>query len=140
MSPHTRGFTLIEVLVALAVIAVGAAAVLSSLDTAARAVDRVRERTFAGWIAMNRVVETRLLRATNLKESRADGDIELAGRRWHWEEKVSPTTFTGLWRIEVRVRAAESPDWLAERQGALGESLAPAGSGRDPWDINAVNP
>ena len=64
----------------------------------------------------------------------------MAGRRWHWEEKVGPTAFTGLWRVEVRVRAADSTDWLAERQGALSESLAPTGSGRDPWDINAVNP
>ena len=140
MSTRARAFTLIEVLVALAVIAVGAAAVLSSLDTAARAADRVRERTFAGWVAMNRVVETRLLRATNLKESSTDGEVEMAGRRWHWEETVRPTSFTGLWRIEVRVRAADSTNWLAERQGALGESLAPAGVGRDPWDLNAVNP
>lgn len=140
MNDARRGFTLVEVLVALTIIAVGAAAVLTSLDTAARAAERVRERSFAGWVAMNRVTETRLLRAADLKESSTSGDLEFATRRWHWEEKVERTAFEGLWRIQVRVRATESNDWLAERQGALGGALLPIGQGRDPWEITAVPP
>lgn len=140
MNRRANGFTLIEVLVALAIIAVAATAILRALDTAARATDRVRERAFAGWVAMNRITETRLLRAANPNESSTSGDSEMAGRRWAWEEKIEPSSFPRLYRIVVRVRAADSNDWIVERQGALGESLTRNGSGRDPFDNNAVSP
>jgi type II secretion system protein I len=50
---HRRGFTLIEVLVALIIVALGAAAVLTALRTAADSAQRQRERMLAGQVAMN---------------------------------------------------------------------------------------
>ena len=55
-----RGFTLVEVLVALIIVALGSAAMLSALASSARAAERIRERMIAGFVAMNRLTETRL--------------------------------------------------------------------------------
>jgi|DEB19_MinimDraft_3_1074340.scaffolds.fasta_scaffold06248_4 general secretion pathway protein I len=133
--PQTRtGFTLIEVLVALAVIAVGAAAVLTALNTAAGATARVSERMLAEFVAVNRITETRLLRAERLQPGESSGETELGGRRWFWQETVSKAPLPGVLRIDVRVRARDEQEWILERSGAVGAALAPAGSGPDPRD------
>ena len=54
------GFTLIEVLVALAIVAIGMAAVLGALNSSADTVSYLRDKTFAQWVALNRIAGLRL--------------------------------------------------------------------------------
>ncbi len=58
-----RGFTLIEVLVALAIVAIGMAALLSALSSSADSASYLRDKTFAEWVALNRIEEVRLASA-----------------------------------------------------------------------------
>ena len=55
-----RGFTLIEVLVALAIVAIGMAAVLGTLTSSANTVVYLRDKTFANWVALNQIAQLRL--------------------------------------------------------------------------------
>ena len=55
-----RGFSLIEVLVALAVVAIALVALLAAAGRMARDADHRRELTLADWVAANVLVETRL--------------------------------------------------------------------------------
>ena len=54
------GFTLVEVLVALVVVALGLAALMVAVQGAARTSGYLRDKTLAQWIALNRLAEVRL--------------------------------------------------------------------------------
>lgn len=96
------GFSLIEVLVALVVVAVA----LGALGMAgARVLDAQREleqRTLALWVADNRIAEMRLAQDRLAPGSRS-GTTRMAGRDWRWRAQVQPAPGEVLWRIDVAV-------------------------------------
>lgn len=105
------GFTLIEVVVAIAIVALGLGALFNVLANTASNIGSLRERTFASWIANNRIAEVRLATVFPSVE-RTTGELEYAGTKWRYEQVVSQTQVEGLRRIDVRVGpkdAAPSP-------------------------------
>ena len=98
-----RGFTLVEVVVALAIVAIGMLAVFKTIGDTVHNVTDLRDRTFATWIADNRITEIRISGEMPSVEE-TTGEVEFAGRRWHWVTKVSQTQVRGLRRIDVTVR------------------------------------
>jgi general secretion pathway protein I len=104
-----RGFTLIEVVVALAIVAIGMLAVFKTIGDSVNNVSELRDRSFAGWIADNRITELRLSGQMPSVEETA-GEVEFAGRQWHWVTTVSQTQVQGLRRIDVRVRRDSDPE------------------------------
>jgi general secretion pathway protein I len=129
---HRRGFTLIEVLVALIIVALGAAAVLTALRTAADSAQRQRERMLAGQVAMNRITETRLEPEWPSTGTR-EGSAEMGGRRWQWRQEIGRTPFDGVVQITVRVRPEVQSGLTLT--GARGRSLL-ADPGADRlWDL-----
>jgi len=104
-----RGFTLIEVVVALAIVAIGMLAVFKTIGDSVNNVEALRDRSFAGWIADNRITEIRLSGQLPSVEETA-GEIEFAGRQWHWVTKVSQTQVQGMRRIDVSVRRDGDPE------------------------------
>lgn len=95
------GFTLIEVVVALAVIALALTALGMS---GMRAIDSQREieqRSLALWLADNRLAEARL--QPSLQSGVIRGREDLGGRQWSWQRSVEPTPGGQLWRIDVVV-------------------------------------
>ncbi|MEW6168332.1 MAG: type II secretion system minor pseudopilin GspI [Pseudomonadota bacterium] len=99
---RVRGFTLIEILVAVAVLAIAMSAILSGMARYADNVGRLRERTVALWVAHNRLTEIELQPVwPNVGES--DGETQLGGITWIWEAEVKETTDENLRRIDIRV-------------------------------------
>ncbi len=135
------GFTLIEVLVALAVAAIGLAAVLAIVTNTANAAAGVRERTFAAWIASNRIAETRLSDAFPSVD-RTTGEVEFAGARWVWEQTVTQTEVPGMRRLDVRVRLAAGPEdaFLGTVSGFVSRAQMANLATTTPWDqpVNAA--
>jgi general secretion pathway protein I len=124
-----RGFTLIEVLVALAIVAVGMAALLGAMTSAADTSVYLRDKMFAEWIALNRVEETRLSTRRPSK-GKSDGEVEYAGRKWRWEQDVLETEVPGLLRIDVKVRPSEisastKGAWFTTTSGIIGDAISP---------------
>jgi len=117
----TRGFTLIEVLVALAIVALGSSAMMVALTTATDSTTHLRDRQFAEWIALNRLAETRLTRATP-EAGRSAGELEYAGKRWRWEQEIAAAELSDLWQITVRVAPLDDDDWFDVR-GYWGERI-----------------
>jgi general secretion pathway protein I len=99
----SRGFTLVEVVVALAIVAIGMLAVFKTIGDTVHNVSDLRDRTFAAWIADNRITEVRISGEMPSVDETA-GELEYAGRRWHWVTNVSQTQVAGLRRIDVGVR------------------------------------
>lgn len=103
------GFTLIEVLVALAVVAIALGALVRAVGQGAATAAALRERAVARWVALNRIAALELAQAWPAPGTRT-GTAEMAGRRWRWEERVRPTDVPTLRRVEVTVRASEGRD------------------------------
>src|SRR5690606_11789375 len=55
-----RGFTLLEVMVAMAIVSIGLIAVFNAIIQMAHSTSTLRERALADWIAMNQISEIRL--------------------------------------------------------------------------------
>lgn len=139
-----RGFTLVEVLVAIVIVALGSAAVLSSLRTAADSAARQRERMFAGYVAMNRLVETRLEPEWPAVGT-SEGAVEMAGVRWQWRQEITRTPFAGVLQVTVSARPAPAAadkagsgrdgGWVVTLTGARGRSVAPDPAQDRLWDL-----
>lgn len=131
-----RGFTLVEILVALVIVAVGMGAVLAALSSAAGSTAHLRDKTFAQWIALNRIAEVRLEGRVPSK-GKSTGDVEYAGRRWRWEQEVLELEVPGIVRLDVRVQPADSAQskaWLGTATGVVGDAVAPPDGVLPAWD------
>ena len=98
-----RGFTLLEVLVALAVLAAALGALIAGIGQSADNAARLRDQTFAQWVAMNTIVETQLSEGFPRAGTRKGASL-LADREWHWTLTISGTPDKDLMRIDVEVR------------------------------------
>lgn len=99
-----RGFTLIEVLVALMVFGLIATAASQVGSQYLNSFERVRDLTLASWIAGNRMNEVRLQEAFPSVSENSD-ELEYAGRRWRVITEVSDTDEDSMRRVVVRVEA-----------------------------------
>jgi general secretion pathway protein I len=107
-----NGFTLLEVLVALAVLAVALAALLKAGAESTRSVSYLRDRTIAGWVAANAVNQVWL--RGSLPSGGQRGTQFMAGREWRWELQISPTADPDLRRLDVRVSGIDDAAVLTE--------------------------
>jgi general secretion pathway protein I len=101
-APPARGFTLLEVLVALAIVAVALVALVRLAASGTQIRSQMETRTLAHWVAVNRVAALRAgaeWPAPGMTEGRA----EQAGRLWTWRQEVSPTPDPDIREIRVRV-------------------------------------
>jgi general secretion pathway protein I len=98
-----RGFTLIEVLIALAIVAMSVGALLGTLTSAASNISYLRDKTLAEWVALNRLAEIRISQQMPDKGKRA-GNAVMGGMRWQWEQEVVELPVKGMFRVDVRAR------------------------------------
>ena len=133
------GFTLIEVLVALVIAALGLAAVLSVVTNSARDATYLRDKTLASWIALNQIT---LVRISNSMPSvdKTSGDVEFANGKWKWQQTVTQTDVPGMRRLDVAVRHAEDPENspVATLSGFVGRTQVQAPPSTTSWEYTAV--
>jgi general secretion pathway protein I len=129
------GFTLVEVVVALAIVAIGMLAVFKTIGDTVNNVSYLRDRTFAAWIADNRITEIRVSGEMPSVDETA-GDLEYAGRQWHWITKVSQTQVEGLRRVDVSVRREGDAEdsALVSLAGFVGATATAAPRTRIDWN------
>lgn len=97
-----RGFTLLEVLVALAIFAVVAASVLTASARSLQIASQLEDKTLAMWIADNRLSELQLAE-TPPGDGRDQGELAFAGRRWQWQSEIQATSEPSMRRVTLWV-------------------------------------
>ena len=103
------GFTLVEVMVALAVVAVALPALLLTLSQQLDGLRYLEDRRQAQWIAANRLAELRLVLGAKgtLQTGQVSGTEELAGRSWFWWSEGEETQVPGFFRYKIAVSDQE---------------------------------
>lgn len=114
-----QGFTLIEVLVALAVLTIALAAVMRAISQSIDTSASLRDRTISMWVAQNRLVTHQIQRDFPALDT-TEGESEMAGKVWRWREEVKPAPGEpDMRQIHIEVRAESGTQSLARLIGFL---------------------
>ena len=137
MNPSQRagGFTLVEVLVALMIVAVGLTALMVAVNGTARTSGFLRDKTLAQWIALNRLTEVRL-NVVKFGQNTDTGELVFGNRKWHYDTRYFDTSIASMKRVVVRVYLGDAKtkgNPIAQAVGFLGSSLATPGSTTVEW-------
>ncbi len=98
-----RGFTLIEIVVAVAVLATAMGAIITGMARYADNAGDLRDKTVALWVAHNRLAEIEL-EPQWPELGKSDGDVEMAGVDWRWFVTISETPDPNVRRVDIRVQ------------------------------------
>lgn len=126
---HAQGFTLIEVMIALVIISISLTGMAVTMGRMLDNATVLRERTYASWIAQNRIVEMRLA-GTAPETGTTTGEVEYANTFWEWRAEVSETGVENLYRIDVEVSFPGAEGLIRKVTGFVGEPIAPGQSNR----------
>jgi general secretion pathway protein I len=139
-SRRQRGFTLVEVLVALMIVAMALAALMVAVSGTARTSGYLRDKTLAQWMALNRLSEVRL-NLNKFGENTDTGEINFANRTWHYDTRYFDTSVTTMKRVVVRVYAGDAKtkgNPIAESTGFLGSSIGTPGGSNVDWTTGST--
>ena len=125
------GFTLVEVMVALTIVAFSLTAIAASMNQMIDAANAMRERTYASWIALNKIAELRLANVTP-EVSSTSGEVDYANAQWTWRAVVSETGIESFYRVDISVSLAGSDYNIRTVTGFIGEPM-PVGQSNRIW-------
>ena len=129
---RARGFTLLEVMVALAIVSLSLVTVAASMNQMIGSATTMQERTYASWIAQNKIAEMRL--ANVMPEvSSSSGEVEFGNSRWVWRAVVSETGVANFRRIDVTVSNADDDYEIRTVTGFIGEPQSAPGRAFGIW-------
>lgn len=99
---NQHGFTLVEVLVAVAILALSLGVFVTGGSRYADHARYIQDKSLALWVARNRLIEYRI--AEHWPDTgRDDGRAEMGGREWAWESEIEESPDPAVRRAEVRV-------------------------------------
>lgn len=103
-----QGFTLLETLVALAILAIALAGALRASSASTTHAGEMRTRLLADWVAQNRLA-MHMAKGDYPNTGMQDGEDTQAGMRLLWHEEVSSTPNPAFRRVEITVFAPDDP-------------------------------
>ena len=112
------GFTLVEVMVALAIVAIALPALVFAYLQYVDSTGYLRDKLLATQVVENKWAEVQLLNAEknfNL-DGEQRGQYELAERTWYWRLEKEKTEVDGFFRYELAVSQAEDDDFPLQTQ------------------------
>lgn len=113
MNRRANGFTLIELMIAMAVFAIAGVAVMRATTEHIRAMGMIEEMTMAGYVAENQLQLARL--ETRWPPQPREGEAEMAKNRWKWVLEVLETDDAEFRMLKVTVRPVEEPERIVSR-------------------------
>ncbi|WP_299652007.1 type II secretion system minor pseudopilin GspI [uncultured Tateyamaria sp.] len=107
-APKTDGFSLIETLVAMTVLAVSSSVILSATEAHTHTVTAVTDRTIARWVAQNAMVQLEARREMS-------GTVQMGGTEWEVRVDQSATPDPDLERVDILVATTVARDVVLAR-------------------------
>lgn len=133
-----HGFTLLEVIVALAVVALGLIAAFNGVIQITSGASYMRERTLANWVAMNELTRIRVS-GVFPEVSESDGDVEFGLVTYRWRANVSETGVDDLRRIDMEVAYVDSPDEIISTATGFVSPRPPPLSSARSWSTGSTD-
>ena len=127
-----RGFTLLEVVVALLIVALGLAAAVELTTLAAGNALSMQQKTLADWVAMDRLAALRL--AAGLPGAGSErGSSLMGGTRFYWRQQISGGALPQVRNVYIEVAASSAGPALVRIDSSLSAALVQsAGAGLAP--------
>lgn len=110
MRRRDRGFTLIEVMVALAVVAIALPALLVALYQQIDSTAYLRDKSLAHMVAANKLTELHILSRArqSLLQGKDGGVAQMGEREWYWWLQSEATEVEQFYRVEINVALDEA--------------------------------
>lgn len=102
MNKKNTGFTLLEVMIALFIVAVALGGAIKVIGNASQNASRLADRTFANWVALNQMAELRI-KGEWPRIGETKGEQEMSGRTWSWLQTTIKTDDDNIKRVELSV-------------------------------------
>lgn len=122
------GFTLVEVMVALLIVAVAISSLLFQMMSTIDNTAYLRDKTIAHWVALNQLelVYIENQHTNKLRSRSQSGSEVMAGREWFWSVKPLKGVAEGFQQLEVSVRrAANDESSVVTAMGLIDEFHTP---------------
>lgn len=119
MTGTQRGVSLLECLIALAILAIAIAAAYRSIGVTTSQQPELRERLLAEWIAQDRLAEHRISNYWTDDTNTAEGTVEQGGQVFTWREEYKSTPNPGFRSVEIQVMRPGSDHALARMRGFI---------------------
>ncbi len=100
-----HGFTLVEVLIALAILSIALAATMRATAMATTSADEVKIKTYATWVAQNRIAELTARRVFPASGEQS-GQATMAGINFYWQQTTNDTPNVEFRKVDVAVMVA----------------------------------
>jgi len=97
-----NGFTLLEVMIALFIVAISLGGVIKVMGNAASNSSRLSNRTFAQWVALNQIAKIQISKEWP-DYGASDGKDEMASQEWRWVQTIIKTSDENVKRVELAV-------------------------------------
>jgi general secretion pathway protein I len=105
-----KGFTLMEVLVALVILSIAFTAIFKSISSNAKNILYLENKTAANWVALNVIAGVQLKLINLAAGSQASHKEIMFNKFWYWNAMVKTTPDRNVLSIEVSVKATENSE------------------------------
>jgi len=123
----SAGFTLIEMLVAMAILAVGMGAIIKAAAENASNASYMRDKEVARWVATDKLTEMQILAEWGNNETKT-GEVDILKTTWYWTARIQKVQDPELRRVDVEVRRSkDQKSYLYSIAGFIGNPALKSG-------------
>lgn len=100
-----QGFTLIEIVIALAIVAIGVLAVAEGMNKHTDVAGSLEKRVMASWVAANQIaLVSHDAKINRIKEGSSSDVVEMGGHKWRAQSKIQKTEVERVFLLTVTVK------------------------------------